>query len=121
MAQELPILNVKDMMKLLRKNNFYPTTIRDQIFSEFPLTPTEEIEYKVEQYIAVHDPRLVLSEDPYFHERNTTVQIWREQRQVPVDETKIKTLYRIIPTKKIELLKEYSFEEWDNGLVWQKN
>ena len=73
--------------------------------------PTETIEYDLVQGIEIEDPRQM--SPPWFGERKEVVRVVRVIKKIPKDP---KTLFYIVPMKTLEVLKEYSYEEWDAGL-----
>lgn len=94
-----------------------PTTISSKILSEQPIIPKVPIEYKIEQTIEIVDPRTILSERPPCFDDKPVVQIWRIQRKIPLNSG---TIYNFVYQNSLELLKEYTYEEWDSGLVWKE-
>ena len=72
-----------------------------------PATPIGEL--KTIQRIQVFDPREIIDGGDH----GDKVQIRRILQRVPVNTT---TSFHIVPTKILEVIRVYSFEEWDAGL-----
>ena len=108
---------VLPMIKVVR--NKFPNTIQHTLGQEWPEIPQEPVEYETDQIVEIFDPREVLSEDPNFAETHTQVLIIRSQRKIPKNKHG-DYLVRLIQSKQIEVLRAYSFEEWDSGLVWKE-
>ena len=97
----------------------YPNTIMDKLVEVQPKGPFKVDHYKVLQKIEVYDPRQIISEDPN-GEVGTKVIVRRVKQQMPVyTDRAYQPMYSLLPTKTIEILKEYTFEEWDKGLEWK--
>src|ERR1035437_3232600 len=88
----------------------FPTTIRDEIKTEYPID-ISNVKLEWIQSIDVYDPRQVIHE-PLFIEDKPVVQILRIAKKTDVKK-EYKGIYMAFP-KVIEVIKEYTFEEWDN-------
>jgi hypothetical protein len=113
----------ENVIRVLRTG--FPNSIKDKLYIESPMGESlDKIDhYETKQSIHVYDPRLVLGDPSYYYEKEDKVIVSRIQSHIPIyketDPSKRKSLFYIQVTKTLEVLKEYTFEEWDKGLVWE--
>lgn len=100
----------------------FPNSIKDKLFTVFPMEkpikPDYVDHYETVQEIYVYDPRQIISENP--DGPGDRVIVSRIQKQVPIYKVSVDPSFHIVYTRTIEVLKEYTFEEWDAGLVWEE-
>ena len=110
-------LTPAELVKTIR--NKYSISVKDDIISESALqassiTGREKIpmEYETTIEVQIYDPRKVMS---YFAlgKEETTVRVERVLDTKPKNPPKT---FFIQPQKTIEIIKEYTFEEWDRPL-----
>ena len=103
-------LDIKEM-QIIRRT--IPTILASQIESTIPMNVHNNyIKYKTTQEIIIFDPRMYMNVDI---NTNNKVQVQRVIVEYPissVDEKHIHLRYQTI----IEIIKEYSFADWDDGL-----
>lgn len=100
----------------------YPKTVMESLTTIFPSDDPEIDHYDVKQEVVVFDPRLIIC-DWTPREKFEKVIVKRVKKLIPqFKDGNEKRIGRItlVPTKTIEILKEYTFEEWDKGMIWEK-
>lgn len=102
----------------------YPSTIIEELFTVTPMDkpqkPPYVDHYEVVQEIQVYDPRTVISEDLNGPGEKVIVSRVQVQRPIYKKGVSIDPHFHLVYQKTIEVLKEYTFKEWDGGLVWEK-
>lgn len=108
----------------------HPSTIRGEIFSEFPMKACKNMRYikprinrkktKIDpknwnyvQEIRIFDPRNIIDGCFGPSEKGDKVRI---ERMLVRRAKKPEEGYRMISEKRLEIIKEYTFEEWDAGV-----
>ncbi len=106
-----------DSMSFIRRR--FPSTIVSRLSSEFAQLPSRSVEVKQVQEIQVYDPRKILSMGGFFESPDDypmdKIQIRRIVKAVPVEKLD-DSLYNLVYVSIIEVIKEYTFEEWDSVL-----
>lgn len=98
----------EDMMKLVRET--FPSQVVATLKTEFPMV-ADPIERKLVQEVEVYDPRNRIHETAHHPDK---VLVVRVVKSVPVQNTGNLVM---VPSRVIEVLREYTFEEWDSGLT----
>jgi ABC-type lipopolysaccharide export system ATPase subunit len=100
-----------DISKIIRDQ--FPNSILGEIKTEQPITESFDYQYKTIQTVEIDDPR------DHIHcmsgNERQTVQIQRILKKIPTN-LPIDKCFHLEPQIIIEIIKEYSFEEWDKGL-----
>jgi len=112
-------LNKKIFMEaypIVRKD--FPNSVKDKIKSEFAIIHSKTVEVKPVQEIQIYDPRRVMYGPDLGYGRDDPrdkVQIRRVVKLVPVEKLD-ESIYSLIYCHTIEVIKEYTFLEWDSVL-----
>jgi hypothetical protein len=113
---------IEKLFDIITKGQF-PSSIKEELVTEFPLSHPEFLDciedWGIEQKIEIFDPRNLIHVEDY----DKKIIIRRIQCRYPIFKKGIdpKSIpkYYLVYTKNIEVLKEYTFEEWDKGLIWK--
>ena len=95
-------------LPLIRKSN--PSLLASQIKPVSPITH-ENITYEQSQTVRVFDPRLILDFSPCNHGDKVQIQRIIQNKQINGN-----TIIKLCNVSVIEIIKEYSFDEWDKAL-----
>jgi hypothetical protein len=93
--------------------NGFPTSVIDDFKIEQPMVESAVGEMKWVQDVEIHDPRNVIHCMDIGTENDHTVKILLVLKKVPVVDPK---RFHLVYVKQIEVLKEYTYEEWDRLL-----
>jgi hypothetical protein len=104
---------LKEVFKIIKK--VIPTTcINDNEFQKIiPIQETKEIETRNIQEIDVYDPRNIHCFILPNSKKENKVKILRIIKRIPISPIEE---FHLEPYKIIEIIKEYTFEEWDKEL-----
>lgn len=104
-------MNINDYSVILRKD--VPSSVAGDIQGVQPITePKEYFNYETIQCVEVDDPRNTFPKGEY-----DKVRIVRVLKRIPKFDAP-KYHFYLEPRKEIEVIKEYTFDEWDKFKDW---
>ena len=109
-ADMTEVVNLLEPVRFPVIRTTFPNPIKNEIMAEFPIVK-EPVPMKTVQEIEVYDPRLVMN--CMDCDNGHSVEIRRVVKRVPVDQQET---FHMVYIHVVEVIKTYTFEEWDAGL-----